>query len=627
MAMDEKTGGARGRRVAVRLVAAAALAAVIGLAGLTQASGIVVPTPIVVPLPVGPAESFEPQRLGPTGDLEAYPAVSPGRVAYTQHVNYAWHLYTWTPAGALDLTSVEAVDVWHQPYPRMSGDRIAWNSVATDGEDLEVYTWTPSSGIVRVTNDDVDNSVRDVSGDRLLFTTDGKALDTWTPTTGIVRIANRRLGGANELAPDAMALSGDRAAYCDRDLAGRVQVYTWTPGYVPHQVSKHGGVYPDVSGDRIVWQGVDWSDGSRDTEIYTWTPKGGVVQIERDDDEDGGATVSGDRVAWREEKYIQISSNVYAEPGDIYTWTPAGGKVAVHTDYADDLYPVISGDRIVWIGYDGTSGDGIFGNAGIYSWTPTAKRVTVRAPIANDVDTASLGVGGSRVVWVEKDGFTSCDVWTANALKPSRVSLLAPSTCAYGGPATLTGRLTRRDGSTFVAIASAPVRIYSRHPGSPWARFDVTTSATGNFEATGTPHITTEYRALYMGSDEFTAEESAICTVTPRVSLSTPSAPSTTTVGARFRCGVYLQPVHAVGTVPVVLRCSRYERQLNGMYKWVLRASIPAPVTGNTDTRSTCSATISLPSAARWKIEAYHAADEDNAATTSRACAVEVTAR
>ena len=74
--------------------------------------------------------------------------------------------------------------------------------------------------------------------------------------------------------------------------------------------------WPQVSGDRVTWQ----TNDGHDSEIVTWTPSGGAVQLTSNSYDDAAAMVSGDRIVWQ----VQDGAD-----WEIYTWTPAGGTVKV----------------------------------------------------------------------------------------------------------------------------------------------------------------------------------------------------------------------------------------------------------------------------------------------------------
>jgi IPT/TIG domain len=150
--------------------------------------------------------------------------------------------------------------------------------------------------------------------------------------------------------------------------------------------NSHNDYQPQVSGDRVVWQGYDGSD----YEIYTWTPSGGVQRITDNEYDDEEPQVSGDRIVWQGGKGGGF-------PWNIYTWTPSAGVMPLTHwsslgDPSGGVLPQVSGDRVVWS--DNGMGE-------IYTWTPAAG--VVRITITDDVDLEPQ-VSGDRVVWYTGGG-------------------------------------------------------------------------------------------------------------------------------------------------------------------------------------------------------------------------------
>ena len=75
---------------------------------------------------------------------------------------------------------------------QVSGDRVVWVGASdpTDYENQQVYTWTPSEGMVLLSTTSHENQRARVYGDRVVWYgyggsdggTDGEIF-TWTPTT------------------------------------------------------------------------------------------------------------------------------------------------------------------------------------------------------------------------------------------------------------------------------------------------------------------------------------------------------------------------------------------------------------------------------------------------------------
>lgn len=127
------------------------------------------------------------------------------------------------------------------------------------------------------------------------------------------------------------------------------------------------------------------------------------------------------------------------------------------------------------------------------------------------------------------------------------------------------------------------------------------------------PSTKSEYSMIFNGDSEYGYTESAV-TIFPKFRLTTPVAASTVRHGSGFSIYGYIQPQRDDSRVQ--LKAYRYERGT-----WVLRKTystraVPASKY-NGIARSKFSARISLPYAGRWRIRAYRAADDSNAANYS----------
>lgn len=56
-------------------------------------------------------------------------------------------------------------------HPQVSGDRVVWESF--DGNDREIFTWTPSGGVVQLTANDQYDGNPQVSGHRIVWAGNG----------------------------------------------------------------------------------------------------------------------------------------------------------------------------------------------------------------------------------------------------------------------------------------------------------------------------------------------------------------------------------------------------------------------------------------------------------------------
>ena len=337
----------------------------------------------------GAAADWTVTPLTINGIDDSSPAVSGDRVAWHASDGNDEEVYTWTPGGG--TLNVSNRDGLSDRYPAVSGDRIVWEG--WDGNDYEIYTWTPGGAPTNVSNHDGrEDGGALVSGNRIVWVGwDGNDHEvyTWTPGGGTQNISNH--DGLSDRQP---RVSGDRVVWEVYD-GDEYEVYTWTPTGGPTNISNHVGLddrIPRVSGDRVSWDGWDGNDW----EVYTWTPAGGPTNISNHDGlDDEYSQVSGDRVAWQGHD---------GNDREIYTWTPGGGTTNVSNhDGLDEFNADVSGDRVVWEAWDS-------GHYDIYTWTPIGGVSHIGSHGGNEDGRPQ--VSGDRVVWLGHDG-TDWEVYTA----------------------------------------------------------------------------------------------------------------------------------------------------------------------------------------------------------------------
>ncbi len=124
----------------------------------------------------------------------------------------------------------------------------------------------------------------------------------------------------------------------------------------------------------------------------------------------------------------------------------------------------------------------------------------------------------------------------------------------------------------------------------------------------------TAFRIVFLG-DAGHAPSSAAVIVLPKVSLSTPAAPTSAVHGRTFSVSVTLAPKHSAGSNAVQFRFYRRERS-GSTWVWRLRKTVTSKAY-DYYSASRCRASLSLPYAGTWRILAYHAEDSLNASTSS----------
>lgn len=209
---------------------------------------------------------------------------------------------------------------------------------------------------------------------------------------------------------------------------------------------------------------------------------------------------------------------------------------------------------------------------------------------------------------------TPATVTSLDPLDPTSFAIAASgSVINYGGSVTLYGTLA----SLGTPLASRYVYL-QYWTGSAWVNLypSKLTASNGAVSFTVKPDKKTSYRLKYYAGSGYNLAESAYRTVTPRVSLSTPSRPSSAVRNRAFTVIGTLKPRHTAGTYPVKVECYRYERQSNGSYKWVLRKTVSAKAS-NYYSYSRYTASVSLPYAGKWVLRAYAPTDTLHYATSS----------
>jgi photosystem II stability/assembly factor-like uncharacterized protein len=190
-------------------------------------------------------------------------------------------------------------------------------------------------------------------------------------------------------------------------------------------------------------------------------------------------------------------------------------------------------------------------------------------------------------------------------------------TISYAAKTTITGTL--KVAGTTMGLRGCYAQLQSSSNGSTYVNAGAPrmTAAGGAFSFTVAPTTKTYYRVKFAGSGNFyQAATSAKIYLIPRVYLTAPSAPSVAYRYRAFTSTALLKPRHTARTYAVKLQCYRYERQRNGTYKWVLRKTVSAKA-ANYSSYTKVAARFSLPSAGKWRVRAYHAADTKNAVTYS----------
>lgn len=438
--------------------------------------------------------------------------------------------------------------------PQIDGSLVAWTSVVGDSE---IRAWAgPPASSYPITNNDVSDTEPRIDGNLIV----------WMSSQ-----------------PDSWEI------YClntDTSQVTRVTTNSWTDRM------------PDVDEGMVSW----YSSGFlNNDEFVSWTPATGVWLVGdkvgnesfQELDADGGLVVYRTTTGGPEPTF------------SLWVWEPALGGAPVRivqslgaVDFSLDAPYVVFATRMA----GGTTPMELFawdrssrtvsqltGNPALEEWYPT--------------------LSGAQIAWTRTDAAARV-VWTGSLQKSAAtIAIKAPATCAFGGPAKLSGSV--KWGSE--PLAGRTVKIQSRTKTTDaWSNWKtVTTDALGAWKVTASPKRKTYYRAAFAGDAAFAAGVSSSKAVLPRVSLSGPGGvPSPASRMKTYTAYGTLKPRHSAGTYPVRIKCYRKVGSA-----WVLKKTYRARVRTISSSASKYSARVRLGTAGSWRIRAYYPGTGSNAET------------
>jgi len=200
-------------------------------------------------------------------------------------------------------------------------------------------------------------------------------------------------------------------------------------------------------------------------------------------------------------------------------------------------------------------------------------------------------------------------VYSLDPADPTALTSSASATTVnYGAAVSISGSLASQAGplagqTAYLQSSTGPAWV-TTYPGK-------VTAANGSVSFAATPRNKTSYRVVFYAANGYAGAESPARVVTPRVSLSAPSRPSSAVKNRAFTVTGALKPRHTAGSYPVKVQCFRYASG-----KWVLKKTVSAKAS-NLSTYTRYTAKVSLPYTGKWKLRAVAPADTKHASTTS----------
>lgn len=194
--------------------------------------------------------------------------------------------------------------------------------------------------------------------------------------------------------------------------------------------------------------------------------------------------------------------------------------------------------------------------------------------------------------------------WSFYTAGGAALTLYAPSTSNYAGPASATAKLLA-DGAP---LAGRTVAIQTSYDARTWTtKLQTTTDASGLVRTPLAPTRKTYLRAVFAGDATFARRTTAVRSILPKAKLGAPGLASTMYVSRSRDATGSLNPRHTAGSAAVRVDAQRYESG-----RWVTRARFTGYSTGYAyRTR------VSLPLRGTWRLRAVHVQDAYNAAALS----------
>lgn len=417
---------------------------------------------------------------------------------------------------------------------------------------------------------------------------------------------------------------GDTAVYCYNLTTNTEKKLSNDPGHASP---------PAISGNRVVWGGGSAStygiymyDLSSDTSTPRKLTSGPEFQSFPD--------IDGTKVVYL--RYSVGHDFTYIYSVDVITGvdTPL-----VTGDGVDRGSAAISGNTVAF-------SDGRSGNSDLYAY----KLAAPNAPLTYTI-TPSAGAGGSitpgtvqtvntggskaftitpatgyHIADVKVDGdsvgavtsYTFANVTASHTILavfaplppattfPTLTLSSSSSTPSYGGSVSLKATL-----KATTPLAGKTV-VFKRWDGSKWVSLgSVVTDSKGIAVKTlGALKAKTRVMAHFAGSGAYGASSSQVLNILPKVRLTRSSSWDTKYDGHTYYYKGYIEPKHSTSDTNKV-KFKMYKKGSDGEYHWKKTVSASYSYYSSSKTRWT--AKVVFPSAGKWRVRAYHAADSKNA--------------
>jgi len=242
--------------------------------------------------------------------------------------------------------------------PSGSGDKIVWESF--EGKDAFICLYNISSGerIILSNLTHQEGSCPVISGDIVAYS-DYSGMDSdifiLNIRSGETLVLDNGTETTNDIAPD---VSGDTVVWQGLDPTGLdSDIFLWKSGSTAIRNLTPGTPdifqeYPDIDGNYVVWQGYDCLNNSYDIYIHDLTMnETRLLTPGTTCSDELYPKISGDHVVWQ---CLNTSTNLQEI---VFYSISSGESVTISTgNHGEQFTPGISGDRVVWAEMNTSSG-------------------------------------------------------------------------------------------------------------------------------------------------------------------------------------------------------------------------------------------------------------------------------
>jgi len=203
----------------------------------------------------------------------------------------------------------------------------------------------------------------------------------WVDSSGYVKMYDLGTGQVTAIDPSATGygprIFGDRIVWSrwslgDKYPLGNYDIFMYdikTGQALPLATGPANQMFPDIEGERVVYQNRNGPDANTPSDIYLLDLETGLTKpLTADASNQGQPRISGDKIVWEDDRNGSGNRDVY-----LYNAT-TNTETQITTDGAMQYAPKVFGDRIAWSDMRAPRGQGVISNAYLYDLSTLQER-------------------------------------------------------------------------------------------------------------------------------------------------------------------------------------------------------------------------------------------------------------